>query len=159
VPPRSVAEAFADHLNSRLNGTVIDGRLTVIGDPSHPARFTLARLRGTTPISFALHGSSVRLLVVQALQVTGEHCQTLTSQYRLSLGEDKQSCLMCWEYFRDWPTPAYPYPLAHVHVNADLLPWRSRCGAGEAAHPDATRSARARALARDRRMGRCIKAR
>jgi hypothetical protein len=98
------------------------GQLTVIGDPSHPARFTLACLRGTTPISFALHGSSVRLLVVPALQVTGEHCQTLTYQYRLSLGEDKQSWLMPSEDFRHRPTPAYPYPLAHVHVNAELLP-------------------------------------
>lgn len=122
MPPRSVAQAFADHLNSLLNLTVTDARLTVIGDPSHPARFTLACLRGTTPISFALHGSSVRLLVVQALQVTDEHCQTLTYQYPLSLGEDKQSWLMRWQYFRHRTTPAYPYPLAHVHVNAELLP-------------------------------------
>jgi hypothetical protein len=55
---------IADHLNSLLNRTVTDARL-------------------------ALHGSSVRLLVVHALQVTGEHCQP-AYQYRLSLGEDKQ---------------------------------------------------------------------
>lgn len=80
MPPRSVAQAFADDLNSLLNRTVTDARLTVIGDPSHPARFTLACLRGTSPDSFALHGSSVRLRVVQALQVTGKRCQTLTYQ-------------------------------------------------------------------------------
>jgi hypothetical protein len=122
VPPRSVAQAFADHLNSLLNQTVTDARLTVIGDPTHSARFTLACLRGTTPISFVLHGSRVRLLIVQTLRVSGEHCQTLTYQYRLSSGEDKPSWLMRWEYFRHRPTPDYPYPLAHVHVNADLLP-------------------------------------
>jgi hypothetical protein len=31
VPPRSVAQAFADHLNALLNRTVTDARLTVIG--------------------------------------------------------------------------------------------------------------------------------
>lgn len=117
MPPRSVAQAFADHLNSLLNRTVSDARLSLIGDPSHPARFTLTCLRGTTPTSFALHGSNVRLLVVQTLEVDGEQCRTLTYQYRPSLGEDKQSWLIRWEYFRHRPTTAYPYPLAHVHVN------------------------------------------
>ena len=130
MPPRSVAQAFADHVNSLLNRTVTDARLTVIGDASHAARFTLACLRGTKPISFALHGSSVRLLVVQTLQLTGEHCQTLTYQYRLSLDEDKQSWLIRWEYYRHRPTPAYPYPLAHVHINAELL-----AGGADAALP------------------------
>jgi hypothetical protein len=120
VPARSVAQAFADHLNSLLNRTVTDARLTVIGDPGHRARFTLACLRGTTPISFALHGSNLRLLVAETFEVSGEHCEALRYQYRLSLGEDKQSWLIRWEHFRDPPTPAYPYPLAHVHVNAAL---------------------------------------
>jgi hypothetical protein len=80
VPPRSVAQAFADHLNSLLNRTVSDARLSLIGDPSHPARTTLACLRGTTPTSFALHGSNVRLLVVQTLEVDGEHCRAVTYQ-------------------------------------------------------------------------------
>lgn len=122
MPPRSVAQAFADHLNSLLNRTVTDARLSLIGHPSHPARFTLACLRGITPTSFALHGSNVQLLLVQALEVDGEQCRTLTYQYRLSLGEEKRSWLIRWEYFRHRPTTAYPYPLAHVHVNAELLP-------------------------------------
>ena len=119
MPPRSVAQAFADHLNSLLNRTVSDARLSLIGDPSHPARFTRACLRGTTPTSFALHGSNVRLLVVQTLEV--EQCRTVTYQYRLSLGEDKPSWLIRWEYFRHRPTTAYLYPLLRVHVNAQLL--------------------------------------
>lgn len=60
----------------------------------------------------------MRLAVVQALEVIGDHCETLTYQYRLSLGESKDSWLIRWEYMRRRPTDRYPYPLAHVHVNA-----------------------------------------
>jgi hypothetical protein len=122
VPPRSVAQGFADHLNSLLNRTVTDARLTLVEDPVHDSRFTLACLRGTAPVSFVLHGTAVRLLAVQTLRVVEEHCETLTYQYRLSAGEEKDSWLMRWEYFRQAPTADYPYPLAHVHVNAELLP-------------------------------------
>jgi hypothetical protein len=122
VPARSVAQAYADHLNSLLNRTVTDARLTVIGDPGDPAQFTLACLRGTTPISLGLHGTSLRLLVAETFEISGQHLETTKCQYRLSLREDKQSWLIRWEYFRDPPTTAYPYPLAHVHVNADLVP-------------------------------------
>jgi hypothetical protein len=42
VPRRSVARACEDHVNSLLSRTVTDARPTVIGDPSHAARFMLA---------------------------------------------------------------------------------------------------------------------
>jgi hypothetical protein len=120
VPPRSIAQGFADHLNSLLNRTITDARLTLVEDPVHEARFTLACLRGTAPVSFALHGTGVRLLVVQSLRVVEDHCETLSYQYRLSAGEEKDSWLIRWEYLRQKPVPEYQYPLAHVHVNGDL---------------------------------------
>jgi hypothetical protein len=42
VPRRSVARACEDHVNSLLSRTVSNARPTVIGDPSHAARFMLA---------------------------------------------------------------------------------------------------------------------
>jgi len=47
-----------------LNRTVTDARLSLIGDPSYPARFALACLRGTTTLtSVALHGSNAQACV------------------------------------------------------------------------------------------------
>lgn len=122
MPPRSIAQRFADDLNALLNQTVTDARLTLVEDPVHDAHFTLACLQRRLPVSFALHGTKVRLLAVQTLRVIEDHCETLSYQYRLSAGEEKDSWLIRWEYSHQRPAPDYPYPLAHVHVNGELLP-------------------------------------
>jgi hypothetical protein len=90
----------------------------VLGDPRRHGDFTLARLRGTEPVSFALDGTTCRLLVVHRIHVVDDHCRTLAYQYRFSLTDEKASWLIRWEYLRQQPAPDYEYPLAHVHVNA-----------------------------------------
>jgi hypothetical protein len=92
----------------------------LLEDPRQEGHFTLACLDGTSPIGFALRGTTSRLLVVQSLRVRDDHCETLTYQYRFSLDEQKRSWLIRWEYFRQRPRPDYPYPLAHVHVNGTI---------------------------------------
>jgi hypothetical protein len=60
----------------------------------------------------------------------------MSYQYRFSLTDDKPAWLIRWEYYRQPPRPDHPYPLAHVHVNAELcrtvmpktLPYTSRRG-------------------------------
>ncbi|MHB1538689.1 MAG: hypothetical protein ACYCUM_13655 [Solirubrobacteraceae bacterium] len=118
--PRSIAQGFADHLNGVLNSTVTDARLSLLESAGEARRFTLGCLDGASPVAFKLHGSTARLLVLQDLRVVGEHCETLGYQYRFSRGAAKASWLLRWEYLRQPPDSAYPYPLAHVHVNGTL---------------------------------------
>ena len=54
------------------------------------------------------------------IEVVEGHCQTESYAYRLQADEPTESWLVRWEYQRDPPRPDYPYPLAHVHVNATL---------------------------------------
>jgi hypothetical protein len=42
--------------------------------------------------------------------------------YRLASGQEKGDWLLRWEYFHQRPKPEYHYPLAHLHVNSQLLP-------------------------------------
>jgi hypothetical protein len=58
----------------------------------------------------------VRLII----EVIDGHCQTESYAYRLQAGDSTDSWLVRWEYHRDVPRSDYPYPLAHVHVNATL---------------------------------------
>jgi hypothetical protein len=101
---------------------VTDARLTLLPLPHDEALFTLACLDGQSPVSFALHGTTKRLGVVQGLRVVDGHCQTLGYQYNFALDEQKESWLIRWEYLRDQPTPDYRYPLAHVHLNGEFTP-------------------------------------
>ncbi len=118
--PRNVAQAFADYLNGVLNSTVSDARLTLLAVPGQPDRFTIACLQDTRSVPFALHNSSLRLLFSQTVEVVEEKCHTVAYAYRLATGETKDAWLLRWEYFRRPPRPDYPYPLAHLHVNAAL---------------------------------------
>jgi hypothetical protein len=117
--PRKVAQGFADHLNGILNRTVTDARLSLLEVRD---QFILACLDGTRPASFALHGTTMRLLVAQTLRIVDDHCETLSYQYRFSLAEEKESWLIRWEYSRHTPRQDYPYPLAHVHINGGFVP-------------------------------------
>jgi hypothetical protein len=87
-----------------------------------------------------------RLFIQQAIEVVGDHCQTVAYGYRFQSGDNMASWLLRWEYSREPPRPDYEYPLAHVHVNAQFAKPGSRSGSpGEAvlasAHPDCARSA------------------
>lgn len=89
--------------------------------PGEGNEFMIACLDGTTPVPFALFGSSLRLLVTQVVQVDGDKCHTVTYAYRVATGNAKADWLLRWEYFRQPPKADYPYTPAHVNVNAALL--------------------------------------
>lgn len=72
-----------------------------------------------------LIGSSLTLFVEQQIRVVddeeadgGKKCQTLSYRYRLQ--DVSGSPLIRWEYDREVPREDYRYPLAHVHVHAQL---------------------------------------
>jgi hypothetical protein len=115
--PRKAAQAYADHLNSVLNRTVSDSRLSLVPRPDDPAAFELTRLMGTSPAPLELHGTSNRLFVRQLFVVVEGHCQVESYGYRLQTTEARESWLLRWEYYRERPRVDYPYPLAHVHFN------------------------------------------
>lgn len=119
--PRSVAQGFADYLNSLLNRTVTDARLTLLPIPGRETNYNLACVQNQERVAFALHGIGARLFVQQAIEVSGDHCRTVSYAYRFQTGEDKGSWVLRWEYFRERPRPEYEYPLAHVHANADFV--------------------------------------
>jgi hypothetical protein len=124
--PRHVAGGFVDHLNSVLNRTVSKSRLQAVKDEtSDRPRFDLTRLVGGATQPLELKGTRALLDVLQVFDVLGEHCVTVTYSYRLQLGPEKESWVLRWDYYRERPKPDYPYPLAHVHFNAEL-----------AVHPD-----------------------
>jgi hypothetical protein len=92
----------------------------LIALPGQPDHFTIACLQDNRPVTFALHGSPLRLLFSQTVEVVETKCHTVTYAYRLAAGEAKDAWIARWEYFRRPPRPDYPYPLAHVHLNAAL---------------------------------------
>ncbi len=87
-----------------------------------PAHFTIACFEGRSIVPFALNGSSLLLLVKQEITVDDDgEPHTISYGYRLATGNAKQDWLIRWEYFRQRPRSDYPYPLAHVHVNGQLV--------------------------------------
>src|SRR5436305_4203432 len=118
--PRRAAQAYADHLNSVLNRTVSDSRLSLVPRPEDPAAFELTRLVGTSPSPLDLHGTSHRLFVRQLFEVVGGHCLVESCGYRLQAANARASWLIRWEYYREPPRADYPYPLAHVHFNGSF---------------------------------------
>ena len=114
---RSAAQAFVDHLNAVLNATVSDARLSLLAPPEDEHAFEITRLVGAARAPLDLLGSSHRLFVRHTVVVLDGYCRTESYGYRLQSGEEAGSWLLRWEYFRDPPRPAYPYPLAHLHVN------------------------------------------
>ena len=116
---RNEAQAFADHLNTVLNGTVTDSRLSLIALPGKADVFELTRFVEGASVPLDLHGSPHRLFVRQIIEVVDGHCRTESYAYRLQAGDSVQSWLIRWEYFRDPPKPDYAYPLAHVHANGE----------------------------------------
>ena len=121
APSRKVAQAFVDHLNSVVNGTVSHARLSVIPIPDDEDAFEVTRLVDSARAPLDLHGTQLQLFVRQTIVVVGEHCQTESYSYRLQAEESAKTWLIRWEYFRDPPRLDYAYPLAHVHVNGTLL--------------------------------------
>lgn len=98
-----------------------DARLSLLPIPGRETHFNLACFQGRERVSLALHGVSERLFVQQAIEVVGQHCQTVTYGYRLQTGDAPSSWLLRWEYSREPPRADYAYPLAHVHVNAQFV--------------------------------------
>lgn len=74
--PRNAAQGFADHLNSVLNRTVTDSRLSLIPLPRDADAFMLTRLVDRTAAPLELHGSSLRLFIRHVIVVVDGHCQT-----------------------------------------------------------------------------------
>lgn len=118
--PRSAAQAFVDHLNAVLNATVSDARLSLLALPDDERAFEITRLVEAARSPLELLGSSLRLFVRHTIVVVDGHCQTESYAYRLQADRTTASWLLRWEYFRHPPRPDYPYPLAHVHVNASF---------------------------------------
>jgi hypothetical protein len=83
-----------------------------------PDVFELTRFVDVGGVPLELHGTSRRLVVRQIVEVVKGHCQTESYAYRLQADEALPSWLIRWEYHRERPKADYPYPLAHVHVNA-----------------------------------------
>jgi hypothetical protein len=115
--PRGAAQGFVDHLNSVLNRTVSDARLSVIPLPHDPAAFEITRMVEREAVALNLLGSALRVFVSQTITVVEGHCRTESYAYRLQRDDSRQSWLIRWEYLRDPPRPDYAYPPAHVHVN------------------------------------------
>ncbi len=86
--------------------------------PYSTSAFELTRLVDRASAPLELDGTSARLFVRQIIEVAGGHCQVESYSYRLQADESVESWLIRWEYYRAAPRPDYPYPLAHVHVNA-----------------------------------------
>lgn len=119
--PRSVAQAFADHLNGVLNNTVSHARLTLVSAPEDPDRFDLTCVRDDRPQPLELNGSNALLFIHHSIRVVGDHCQTLAYSYRLQHSAARQDWVVRWEYLRQAPDPTYDYPLGHLHLKADLI--------------------------------------
>jgi hypothetical protein len=100
---------------------VTDARLTLLPIPGRETQYNVACVETGERVAFALHGVTERLFVSQAIEVVGDHCQTVSYVYRYQFGDDKSSWLLRWEYFRERPRPDYQYPLAHVHANAEFV--------------------------------------
>jgi len=120
-----LAQQFTDHLNHVLNATVSKSRLSLIRDRTveQPPRFDIARVVGGAIRPLELNGTNARLLVQQKvdLDLDAGRCLTMAYTYRYQTDEQPQSWLFRWEFLRKRPRPDYPYPLAHFHVNAELV--------------------------------------
>jgi hypothetical protein len=92
MPP----EGFADHLNSVLNRTVTDARLTLLPIPGEETHYNLVCVENGERVAFAMHGASERLFVRHAIEVVREHCRTVSYAYRYQSGYDKNSWLLRW---------------------------------------------------------------
>jgi hypothetical protein len=114
---RSVAQVLADQLNSVLNRTVSDSRLSITPIAGYPDAFELIRVVDEANAPLELDGSTARLYVRMVVVVEDGRCRTESYAYRLQADESMRSWLVRWEYVSD-PSPAdVGYPQAHVHVN------------------------------------------
>jgi hypothetical protein len=83
VAQRRAAQGFADHLNSVLNRTISNSRLSLIQIPGEPNAFELTRFVEGSSAPLELHGASTRLFVRQIIEVVDGHCSTESYSYRL----------------------------------------------------------------------------
>ncbi len=67
-----------------------------------------------------LHGSSLRLHVVQAIRLLDERVAVQSYGYRLQEDAERDSWLIRWEFLRRDPSPDHAYPRAHLHFNGVL---------------------------------------
>jgi hypothetical protein len=119
--PRDAAQGFASHLNTVLNATVTDARITTSAT-ANDRRFSLAHVSPDgLPTAFALAGTDLSLLFHQVVEVQDDgHCRTISYNYRLASGPAKSDWILRWEYNRKPPAPDYRYVRGHLHVNARL---------------------------------------
>jgi hypothetical protein len=114
---RQRAQDFADHLNSVLNKTATEGRLTLVAHDDAPLDFdVISRDR-----ALKLNGCRLWLFVSQRVQVEGAKVHTLLYSYRLqtTAADRRGSWLVRWEYLRERPSDN-PYVLSHLHVRGSL---------------------------------------
>ncbi len=96
-----------------------DARLSLVPIPGRETRYLLACFQNQERTPFVLHGVGERLFVQQAIEVVGDHCQTVSYAYRFQSADDVW--LLRWEYSRERPKADYAYPLAHLHANAEFV--------------------------------------
>jgi hypothetical protein len=127
--PRQVAQGFVNHLNGVLNRTVTQSRLVTVQDTTvaHP-RFDVLRLVAHASQPLELNRSSLLLVAQQKIDIVEARCQTVTYHYRLQRDAGPNSWLVRWEFLREKPTADYDYPLAHIHVNGEVLERERRQG-------------------------------
>jgi hypothetical protein len=100
---------------------VSDARLSLLPIPGRETQYNLACVESGERVAFALHGVTERLFVQHAIEIVGDHCQTVSYAYRYQSSDDRRSWLLRWEYFRERPRADYEYPLAHVHAHAKFV--------------------------------------
>lgn len=59
--------------------------------------------------------------VEHRIHVVEERCHTQSYSYRIQHAPDRSTWLVRWEYLREPPNPEYPYPLGHLHLNAEWV--------------------------------------
>jgi hypothetical protein len=84
----------------------------------YPDAFKLTRLVDDDDAPLELDGTTAHLFVAQIVVVQDGRCKTESYIYRLQADASARSWLIRWEYRRNPPSTDYPYPRAHVHVNA-----------------------------------------
>jgi hypothetical protein len=117
---RRVAQDLADRLNSVLNRTVSDSRLSVRKVADRSGAFELSRVVAENDTPLELNGVPLRLFVKHVVTIENGRCRTNTYSYRLQPDGAGKSWLIRWEYARNRPTADYVYPLAHVYFNGNF---------------------------------------
>lgn len=83
-----------------------DARLTLLPIPAQDTHYNLACVENGERVAFALHGVTERLFISQAVEVVGDHCQTVSCAYRYQSDENRKSWLLRRRGFQLGPGPS-----------------------------------------------------